>query len=188
MNDTLYYLCFTTDNGEVDLVSSHATREEAWKEWHAQSSTMTDFSRYSIKCIAELGRDVRDYTSLQDELRHRISQKQQERQAVRQVRAILRSVRDTLPEVAYRPLTDKFIELTDIIDKGERYIENRSREVERYAYHVERCIKDGALLRAAINSAKAANGKAIHILDKRSLAQTHNIRGDDNSRETEDSE
>jgi hypothetical protein len=72
--------------------------------------------------------------------------------------------------VAYKPLTDKLIELTDILDKGERYIDNRNRDLEMYDNCVEQRIKEVALLKAAISSATAANGRAIDILEERSLS------------------
>ena len=55
MNDALYHLCFTNDECELELISSHATREEAWEEREAQRPTMTKQSGYfRVMCIAEL--------------------------------------------------------------------------------------------------------------------------------------
>jgi hypothetical protein len=170
MNETLFYLCFTTDNGELDLISSHQTHDEAWEELQTLSPILNKKYRYSIKCIASLEDSIEFYAMEQDQLRQEILRRQQERQAVRHARAILRNIRDTLPTVAYKPLTDKLIELTDILDKGERYIDNRNRDLEMYDNCVEQRIKEVALLKAAISSATAANGRAIDILEERSLS------------------
>lgn len=176
MNDALYHLCFTNDECELELISTHATREEAWKEWKAQMSTMTHIR---VMCIAELERQVRYSTYQQDGIRHRISRKRKQRKECQRERALLRRLLGELPDEAYLPLTAKFIELTDFIEKSEQYIENGFRRIKRCRYLIDIYRKDIALLRAAICAATAANTEAIDIMEKRSLAYTSSYAGDD---------
>ena len=176
MNDALYHLCFTNDECELELISSHATREVAWEVWKAQKSTMTHIR---IMCIAELERQVRYSTNEQDGIRHRISRKRKQRKECQRERALLRRLLGELPEEAYLPLTAKFIELTDFIDKGEQYIENGFRRIKRCRYMIDIYKTDLELLRAALSLEVAVNKEAIDIMEKRSLAYTSSIRGDD---------
>lgn len=185
MNDTLHHLCHTNDNGELELISSHATREEAWEDWKAQHPT-TKFIR--IMCVADLKGQVRYSTYQQDGIRNRISRKRQQYKEYQRERALLRRLLGELPEEAYLPLTAKFIELTDFIENCERYIKNGFLRIKRLRCWIDNNKQDLALLQAALSLEVAANKEAMDIMEKRSLAHTHSIRGDDNPREMQDSE
>ncbi len=76
-------------------------------------------------------------------------------------------------------LTAKFIELTDSMEEIERYIKNGFRRIERCSWVSDNYQKDIALLRAAISAAMTANKELIDIMEKRSLAYTSSIRGDE---------
>lgn len=161
MDDTLYYLCYTHIDCELELISSHATHEEAWKELYAQMSTTTRPGFLEVMCIAELERQVRYSTNEQYGIRNRISRKRKQRKECQRERALLRRLLGELPDEAYLPLTAKFIELTDFIEKSEQYIKNGYRRIKRCSCAIEKYRQDIALLRAAICAATAANTEAI---------------------------
>ena len=76
-------------------------------------------------------------------------------------------------------MTDKFIKLTDLIEEHERYIKNGLHRMKRYSSWIDNNKKSLAFLRAAICAAMTANKEAIDIMEKRSLAYTSSIAGDD---------
>lgn len=188
MNDTLYHLCFEYEDSEMELISSHATHEEAWKERDAQRPTMTKLGYFRVMCIAELELHLRCSTNQQDGIRNRISTKRKQLREFQRERAILRRLLGELPEEAYMVLTAKFIELTDLIEEIERYIKNGFRRIERCSWVSETYQNEIASLRAAICAAMTANKEAIDIMEKRSLAYTSSIRGDETLGEKQDSE
>lgn len=179
MDDTLYHLCHENGNGELELISSHATHEEAYEEKNAQWRTMTNPCSLVVMCIAELEREVSNGTWQQCGIRKRISKRRNQLRECQREKAILRRLLGELPREAYIPLTDKFIKLTDLIEEHERYIKNGLHRMKRYSSWIDNNKKSLAFLRAAICAAMTANKEAIDIMEKRSLAYTSSIAGDD---------
>ncbi|MFO1045401.1 MAG: hypothetical protein U0941_26785 [Planctomycetaceae bacterium] len=188
MNDTLYHLCFEYGDSELELISSHATREEACEEREAQCLTMTKQGYFRVMCIAELELYLRCSTNQQDGIRKRISTKRKQLRECQRERALLRRLLGELPEEAYMALTAKFIELTDLMEEIERYIKNGFRRIERCNWVSDHYRQDLALLRAALCAATAANKELIDIMEQRSLLYTSSIRGDETLGEKQDSE
>lgn len=179
MDDSRYHLCFTDDDSELELISSHATPEEAWEERKTQRPTMTTHGYFRVMCIAELELHMRLSTNQQHRIRNRISTKRKQLRECQRERAILRRLLGELPEEAYLILTAKFIELTDSMEEIERYIKNGFRRIERFQKMSNRYKQDLALLQAAICVEKAANQKVIDIMEQRSRAYMISIPGND---------
>lgn len=178
MQEELHYVCFSTDSGELDLISSHQTFDEAFEELKTLSSQPHSSNGYSVKCLGNLKRSIHFFKSEIERLKQRIAKKQLARQAVREAREILRDIRETLPPAAYKVVTEKLIDLTDIIDKGERYVENRLQDIECYEGYIKERLEEIELLEAAFESSHAANQRAMGVLEDRSriheMKQTSN--------------
>lgn len=168
MYEELFYVCLTTDNGELDLISSHATYAEAYAELKTLSQPHPS-NRYSVMCLGNLLHAVEYFESKIVQSEKQIANKQLKRQAFRDAREILREIRGDLSSEAHNAITEKIIDLTDMIDKGERYVENRLRDIEWCKECITERLDEIELLKAAFESVKAANERAIEILEKRSL-------------------
>lgn len=173
MNENLYHLCHKTDNDELEIISSHSTHGEALKSRNEQYGHPT-WLNLQIQCLAELAIAETQQRRSQIDLKYRIRQKQKKIETIVQIRNEIGRLRIQLSEVAYRFLSDRYIELTEKIEMGQRYIENRRRDLKYAAFTIERLVKDSALVREAISSQTAANKAAIDIMEKRSLAYMNN--------------
>jgi len=169
MHEELFYVCLTTDSGELDLISSHATCAEAYEELKTLSSQPHPSNRYSVMCLGNLLHAVEYFESKIVQSEKQIANKQLRRQAFRDAREILREIRGDLSSEAHNAITEKIIDLTDMIDKGERYVENRLRDIEWCKECITERLEEIDLLKTAFESVKAANERAMEILEERSL-------------------
>jgi hypothetical protein len=170
MSNSAFYLCLDTDAGEYELLSRHDTYNEASAALQDLDTTSVELCRCSVKSVDALESQIESMTEALFETELRIDRKETQCDATRQARTIIRGVRDTLLGAVYLPLTEKYIELSDTLEKGERYIANRRRDIGNYRYCIERWACDLEKLRNAIDNLPIENSKAINLMETRSRA------------------
>lgn len=168
MSNTTFYLCLETDAGEYELLSSHDTRNEAFAALQELDTTSVDRSRCSIQSIDTLETQIESMTYAIFDVEDRMERKDRFCDVTRQVRATLRRIRDTLKGDSYVPLTEKYIELSDTLEKGERYVANRRHDLEHYRSCIESWTRNLERLRKAVDSLPIVNRKVIDMMEARS--------------------
>lgn len=160
----MYYLCGTTDSGEFELLACHETLDEAKTAMkdHDESGKAT-----WVLSISGLEKERQEWLEAIQATQRRIEAKQAHYDITLRVRQHIRQLRGTMSGDAYSVLTATYIELTDQLEKDQRYIANRMKEIDWQRGWYERITGQLVRLQSAIDKEVVQNQKAIEVLESR---------------------